>query len=206
MEILPVSDSPLERIKNTKNNSLVFIISEINEEMVKKLALVMSSLIKNTTDNIVVLFNCPGGTAGSGITSYEILKANMKMLKLQNREMLFVNIGDVASSALMPFVAIDVNNRITLKSSAFLLHSIRTDRINGRLFYEELTERAQSMKQFENIYIDIVASGMSITKEHLASLINKHVLIQAEEAKDLGLVSEIIDSTDEIYGSQSYVI
>lgn len=206
MEILPVNNSPFERIKNTKNNSLVFIISEINEEMVKKLSLVLTLLVKNTTDNIVIFFNCPGGGVNSGITCYEILKANMKMLEVQSREMLFVNIGEVSSSALMPFVAINVNNRIALKSSGFLLHPTRTNRINGKLSYEELIEKAESVKKDENDYLQIVSNGMSIAMEHLASLMNKHVFLQAEDAKDIGLVSDIIENTDDIYYSQSYVI
>ena len=111
---LNVSSSNLidERLFNSRT---VIITGEINQKVAGRVMAQMLALAADSTDDITVYINSPGGHVESGDTIHDLVRFLAPRVKM-------VGTGWVASIAALIYVAVPKTDRFCLPNTRFLLH------------------------------------------------------------------------------------
>ena len=204
----------LEFYNLNASNRNIYINDEIFNEITRDITKQIDTLIiddeKNTDANKKALCECypnissdfltdrenipavnvyvdsPGGSIYSMFTIYD------KLVQLQKH--CIVNMygsGFIASAAVPIFLSIDKKYRKCTKNTTFLIHQ-GSDMEWGTL--KDIEDQTAELKRLNDRSFNIIMQNTSISKEQLNDVYEKKKdwIISAEEAKKLGIVSEII--------------
>lgn len=136
----------------------------------------------NPEKPITVLINSPGGSADSGFAIYD-------MLRFVRAPVITVVNGLCASAAILVQLATDKKRRFSLPESRFLLHQPST---MGRGTASDLDITAREILKLRERYNRIVAETCSRDIDKITEDTRRDFWLNANEAKDYGLVSKVI--------------
>lgn len=163
----------------------VYWIGDVNDENLKKIIEEIRKLKEESNESIRLYVNSSGGAIPDGKGFYDWVRS--KKIQLET-----VGIGKVASAAILVFLA--GQKRKATKNTIFLIHNVL--RRYGKETYTPIkTEEISSEIRVESIlFSEIIAKETKITKKEALRIIkgNEHMLLTAKEAKDKGLIDEII--------------
>jgi ATP-dependent protease ClpP protease subunit len=171
----------------------VYLIGMIGTENINKTIEEIRKLYKeNPQEEITLLIGSGGGAIGPALNFYE-------WVKLKNIPLVTVAIGEVSSAAVFIFLA--GQKRKATSHSFFLLHkggSFKEDirmrflRILSPSRYRDDADWWKIYKKFE---IEIVKKETKLPQEKIQKALTKeHLILTPEEAKNFGLIDEIIES------------
>ncbi len=136
---------------------------------------------QDPVDELIIQISSSGGSSDHGMLLYNFLSS----LSIKKTT---IGMGNVDSAAVMIFAA--GNNRISTPSCRFVLHEARAT-INGEFNSTKLSELANITKRITQDYVNVVANVTGKRKVSIANKVKAGVVLSADEAKRLGLVSEV---------------
>lgn len=172
----------------TKQELFINFMSPIDDKSSSALLYVISDYLKTGIKNIHINISSGGGSVFSAITIYNFLKG-IKDVQIHTH-----NFGQVDSSANVIFLSGQI--RTCSSAASFILHSVKMIfQNNSLLSSNELNERQESLKMDTEKIATIIALSTQKTVEEVLKDIEKSLVLNAEKAKDYGLVHDIIDFT-----------
>lgn len=163
-------------------------MANIDERRTSLLLTVISDYLKTGIKKITINISSLGGSVFHAVSLYNFIKG------LKGIEVHTHNFGQVDSSANIIFLAGKI--RTCSSAATFLFHGVK------RIFYEKSAVNRQELKEhLESLNSDIskLAEIISINTNHsekeVMRFFKKQKVFAAKEAKNWGLVKDIIDQT-----------
>ena len=163
-------------------------MAEVNDKTTSLLLYVISDHLKLGIKKLHINISSGGGSVFHAISLYNFIKG------IQGVEIHTHNFGQVDSSANVIFLA--GQHRTCSPASSFVLHGVKTIfQGGGALDEKEFKEKQESLSMDINKIAQIIASATSKELRKVREDINKSLVLNAEDAKEYGLVHDIKDFT-----------
>jgi ATP-dependent Clp protease protease subunit len=180
-----VTDSLRERL--FKQRTLV-ISSDINQALAGELTMQLLAMANESDDPITLFINSQGGHVESGDTIHD-------MIRFVRAPVRIVGTGWVASAGALIYVAAEKQNRYCLPNTRFLLHQ-PSGGMSGQFSDVEIeTQQILSMRDRLN---RIIARQTGQTVQRIENDTRRNYWLDAQGAKEYGLVGQIIESISEL--------
>jgi ATP-dependent Clp protease protease subunit len=180
-----VTDSLRERL--FKQRSLV-ISSDINQALAGEVTMQLLAMANESDDPITLFINSQGGHVESGDTIHD-------MIRFVRAPVRIVGTGWVASAGALIYVAAEKPNRYCLPNTRFLLHQ-PSGGMSGQFSDVEIeTQQILSMRDRLN---RIMARQTGQTVQRIENDTRRNYWLDAQGAKEYGLVGQIIESISEL--------
>jgi len=165
----------------------VLIFGEVDMKMAERVTAQLLAYAESEGD-IRVILNSPGGHVESGDTIHDVIRFVGPRVKI-------IGTGWVASAGAHIFLGAKKENRLCLPFTRFLLHQ-PLGGVQGQASDIEI-EAEEILRMRERLQREIAAeTGQSYEK--VVRDTERNYWLSAEQAKDYGLVSRIIQRSDEV--------
>ena len=180
-----------ERLKYQELSAgILHLRGEIDDVMIDDFNLELS-VIRDAEwlSSVTIKITSIGGNAYLAFGIYDALRE----LSRRGKEVYVVVEGLAASAAAM-IVLQGADKRLAYPTASFLLHEPRRWTMFRDETTSQLEDEAAELNRITNKVIDILASRCNKTKEEVRELIRRReVWMDAKEAKDWGLIDDIIE-------------
>lgn len=156
--------------------------TQLSNNSVIKLMSIIDDSIKKGKERIVILISSSGGSVDAGIAAYNYLKG-------VPLEIWTHNFGSVDSMAIVLFCS--GSKRFAVPNSRFLFHDIGMNISSQRMDEKKLDEQIKSMQIQRLLIAKIISENSSKTQGDIAKSILETKTVNAEEAKEWGIVQDI---------------
>jgi len=182
------AESPLLISNELFKSRVVTFFGEMKPEVSEILAKQLLALAAVSDDPIKLYINSPGGHVESGDTIHDLIN----FLK---PKVICIGTGYVASIATHIFLAPDLENRVCLPNTRFLLHQ-PSGGMGGQA--TDISIQAQEIIRTKARINNIIAArtGQPLNKVVLDT--ERDFWLSADEAIEYGLCGRIVNSIDEI--------
>ncbi|MEZ7891859.1 MAG: ATP-dependent Clp protease proteolytic subunit [Candidatus Wallbacteria bacterium] len=166
----------------------IVICGEVNQKLAERVcnqALYLESL---SNDPIKVLINSQGGHVEAGDTIHDVLK-------FVKPEVIMIGTGWVASAGITIYLAAKKENRYSLPNTRYLIHQP-----SGGAYGQATDigiEAAEIIKMRQRVN-KIISDGTGQSIEKITKDTDRNFWLNAEEAKEYGIVKHIITTASEL--------
>jgi ATP-dependent Clp protease protease subunit len=174
----------LEKLLETRT---ITIFGEINMKLAQDVTQKLLILAADSDDDIKIFVNSPGGHVESGDTIYDMIRFVKPRVRM-------IGTGWVASAAALIYAAADRENRLSLPNTRFLLHQPMGGAVGQATDIAIEAEEIIKMRQRLN---RIFAEQTGQPLDKIEKDTDRNFWMSAEEAKEYGLVGNIIESSEE---------
>lgn len=169
-------------------DNIIFIGSEINDEMANAvIAQLLYLEAENPKKEVSLYINSPGGSITAGIAIYD----TMQFIK---SEVATICVGQAASMAAVLLAAGRPGKRYSLPNSRVILHQPYGG-YQGQA--SDIAIQAKEVLRIREALNDILARHTRQPKDKIQADIERDFIMTPAEAKDYGLIDEIIVSRRE---------
>lgn len=134
--------------------------------------------------DIFLVLNCCGGSPSAAIMLSEIMES------LKNR-IGVLGIGEVSSSAILPFVSADKSLRFLSPNTIIYLHEIQ-QQIEEWRSAESIMREANNTLWLERLFVKIISEKTGIPKDKIEAWRKHGTYFNARQAVEIGLASEVV--------------
>ena len=167
---------------------IITLFGEINMDVAKKAISSMLAMAGINDEPITLVINSPGGHVEAGDTIYD-------MIKFIKPEVRVLGTGWVASIATLIYLGAKKENRYCLPNTRFLIHQP----LGGAQGYAvEIDIQARQILKMKERLNRIIATETGQPYERVAKDAERDYWLFAEEAKEYGIVSQIVQKQSEI--------
>jgi|GEM_PF-3316867 len=174
----------------------IYLRGEIDDLTVEDFNLEIST-IRDTPEwfnPITIRLTSTGGNAYLAFAIYDTLRE----LSLSGKKIKIIVEGLAASAAAM-IILQAADRRLAYPTASFLLHEPRRWTMFRDESTSQLEDEAAELNRITNKVIEILASRCNKSKEEVRQLIRRReVWMDAKEAKEWGLIDEIIGENEKI--------
>lgn len=163
---------------------IVPIFGEVNMDLAQRISSQLFALSAASDDPIRIIINSPGGHVESGDTIYDIIKFVKAPVKI-------LGTGWVASAGALIYLAAKKENRFSLPNTRYLLHQPLGGSQGNTT---EIKIQAQEIIKMKERLNKTLAKETGNSYEKIATDCERDFWLQAEAAKDYGIVGHIIAS------------
>lgn len=168
----------------------VLLFGEIDMSLAWRVTAQLFSLNEQNHQPIRLVINSPGGHVESGDTIFDVIR-------FIDAPVLVLGTGWVASAGALVFAAAEKHHRFALPNTRFLLHQ-PLGGVGGPATDVEIEARQiQLMRQRLN---GIFSEATGQSREKIERDTDRNYWLDAKEARQYGLVSEIVTSAEEFRG------
>lgn len=164
------------------------IYGEINQDLAREVTSQLLLLAAMGDEPIKIFINSQGGHVEAGDTIHD-------MIKFVKPEVIVVGTGWVASAGITIYLAAEAKNRYSLPNTRYMIHQ-PAGGVQGQS--TEIQIEAKEIIRMRERVNRLIAAATGQTYEKIAKDTDRNFWMSAEEAKDYGMVSKIIDTSDEI--------
>ncbi|THF53767.1 ATP-dependent Clp protease proteolytic subunit [Allorhizobium terrae] len=166
----------------------IFIYGGITMELAQKVCTQLVALAAASDEDIRVYVNSPGGHVESGDSIHD-------MIKFIKPKVWIIGTGWVASAGALIYVSVPKEQRLCLPNTRFLLHQPSG---GTRGMASDIEIQANEIIKMNKRLIKIFSKATGQSEEKIGKDIDRDYWLSAEEAKDYGLVSRIVESQSDI--------
>ncbi|MCO6178948.1 MULTISPECIES: ATP-dependent Clp protease proteolytic subunit [Ciceribacter] len=166
----------------------IFIYGGITQELAQKVCTQLVALAAASDDDIRVFVNSPGGHVESGDSIHD-------MIKFIKPKVWIIGTGWVASAGALIYVSVPKEQRLCLPNTRFLLHQPSG---GTRGMASDIEIQAREIIKMNERLNKIFAAATGQPVEKIAKDTDRDYWLSAQEAKEYGLVSRIIESQSDI--------
>ena len=177
-------------LQNLFKSRTVTIFGEINQKVAENTVAQLLALAVENDDPIRIFINSPGGHVESGDSIHD-------MIRFIKPEVKIIGTGWVASAGAHIYLAAKKENRLCLPNTRFLIHQ-PLGGAGGRA--TDIAIEAKEIIKMRRRINEIIARETGQPLERVEKDTDRNYWMSAEEAKDYGLVSRIIENSDGIEG------
>ena len=177
-------------LQNLFKSRTITIFGEINQKVAESTVAQLLALSVENDDPIRIFINSPGGHVESGDSIHDMIRFIKPQVKV-------IGTGWVASAGAHIYLAAKRENRLCLPNTRFLIHQ-PLGGAGGRA--TDIAIEAKEIIKMRRRINEIIARETGQPLERVEKDTDRNYWMSAEEAKDYGLVSRIINNSDGIEG------
>lgn len=177
-------------LQNLFKSRTITIFGEINQKVAESTVAQLLALSVENDDPIRIFINSPGGHVESGDSIHDMIRFIKPQVKV-------IGTGWVASAGAHIYLAAKRENRLCLPNTRFLIHQ-PLGGAGGRA--TDIAIEAKEIIKMRRRINEIIARETGQPLERVEKDTDRNYWMSAEEAKDYGLVSRIIENSDGIDG------
>jgi ATP-dependent Clp protease protease subunit len=177
-------------LQNLFKSRTITIFGEINQKVAESTVAQLLALSVENDDPIRIFINSPGGHVESGDSIHDMIRFIKPQVKV-------IGTGWVASAGAHIYLAAKKENRLCLPNTRFLIHQ-PLGGAGGRA--TDIAIEAKEIIKMRRRINEIIARETGQPLERVEKDTDRNYWMSAEEAKDYGLVSRIIENSDGIDG------
>lgn len=178
----PVMDKKLMEART------VLLFGEINMDVARDITKQLLVLDAESDEPIKMIVNSPGGHVESGDTIFDIIRFIKAPVKV-------IGTGWVASAGALIFAAAEKENRFSLPNTRFLLHQPMG---GARGQASDIAIEAEEILKMRQRLNETFARQTGQPLEKIEEDTDRNFWMSAVEAKEYGLVGEIVTTIDQI--------
>lgn len=182
----PETPDPLaEKFLKTRQ---IILSGEINKELAEKIVRQLLVLEADNKKPIYIYIDSPGGDVDAGFAIFD-------MIRFIDAPVFLIGMGLIASAAALVLLAVPKERRIGLPDSRYLIHQPLSG-IKG--VATDIEIHAMEMAKTRAKLNQIIAEGSGKPIEQVAKDTDRDHWLSSDEAKEYGLISQIISKRDEL--------
>lgn len=166
----------------------ILLFGEIDMEMAQRITGQLLVLASDSDEPIKLIINSPGGHVESGDTIYDMIRFVQAPVKV-------IGTGWVASAGALIYAAAEKENRYSLPNTRFLLHQPMG---GARGQATDIAIEAEEILKMRSRLNEVFARQTGQPVEKVEEDTDRNFWMSAIEAKEYGLVSEIIESINDL--------
>lgn len=166
----------------------IFVYGEINQALARDVTQKLVAMSETSNDDIVIYINSQGGHVESGDTIHDMIRFVKPRVKV-------VGTGWVASAGAHIFLAPERENRFCLPNTRFLLHQPHGG-VHG--FAVDIGIEAQEIVKMRQRLNRIISEQTGQPLEKVEADTDRNFWMDAEQARDYGIVGQIVRSMSEL--------
>lgn len=184
-ETTALSDSVRDRLFQART---IIISGGIDQQLASSVTAQLLAMSSESDEPINVYINSQGGHVESGDTIHDMIRYVKPRVRM-------VGTGWVASAGALIYVATPVEDRFCLPNTRFLLHQ-PAGGVGGTAADIEI-EAKEILRMRERLN-RLFAERTGQTVERIEDDTRRNFWLDAEEAKEYGLVGQVVSSMDEV--------
>ncbi len=166
----------------------ILLSGEVNKPLAERVIRQLILLEDQGDDPIKVFIDTPGGDADAGFAIFD-------MMRFIKPDVYTIGMGLVASAGAIILLASPAEHRIALPNSHYLIHQP----LSGmRGVATEIEIHANELEKLRIKINKLISGETGVDIKKVEKDTDRDYWMNAEEAKDYGLVSKIITGTDEL--------
>ncbi|MGX7149448.1 ATP-dependent Clp protease proteolytic subunit [Enterococcus ureasiticus] len=166
----------------------ILIYGEINQDLAREVTSQLLLLAAMGDEPIKIFINSQGGHVEAGDTIHD-------MIKFVKPEVIVIGTGWVASAGITIYLAAEAKNRYSLPNTRYMIHQ-PAGGVQGQS--TEIQIEAKEIIRMRERVNRLIAEATGQTYEKIAKDTDRNFWMSADEAKDYGMISKIIKTSDEI--------
>ncbi|MBO7486624.1 MAG: ATP-dependent Clp protease proteolytic subunit [Spirochaetaceae bacterium] len=166
----------------------IILSGEINKELAEKVVRQLLVLEADSSDPIRLYIDSPGGDADAGFSIFD-------MIRFINAPVYTIGIGLVASAAAIVLLASPKERRFAFPNSRYLIHQPLSG-IRG--VATEIEIHAQELEKMRVKINELISQESGKPVEKVQKDTDRDFWMNAEEAKEYGLVNAVITKRAEM--------
>jgi len=179
-------EDPLtERFLKTRT---VLLVGEIDTELSEKVVRQLLLLDSISAEPITLLIDSPGGDVYAGFSIFDVIRFIKAPVRI-------VGIGLIASAAALVLIAVPKERRFGLPNSSYLIHQPLSG-MNG--VATEIEIHARELEKVRDKINRFIAEETGKPLEQIEKDTDRDFWMDAEEAKNYGLIGQLIKSRVEL--------
>lgn len=178
-------DMLIEKMMETRT---ILLSGEINKELAERVVRQLILLEAQGDGPVKVFIDSPGGDADAGYAIYD-------MLRFIKPEVYTIGMGLVASAAAIILLAVPAEKRIALPNSHYLIHQPLSG-IRG--VATEIEIHAKELEKLRTKINKLISKETGRDLKKVEKETDRDFWMNAEEAKEYGLISKIVKHRDEL--------
>ena len=177
-------------LQNLFKSRTITIFGEINQKVAESTVAQLLALAVENDDPIRIFINSPGGHVESGDSIHDMIRFVKPQVKV-------IGTGWVASAGAHIYLAAKKENRLCLPNTRFLIHQ-PLGGAGGRA--TDIAIEAKEIIKMRRRINEVIARETGQPLERVEKDTDRNYWMSAEEAKEYGLVSRIIENSDGVEG------
>ncbi|WP_338804735.1 ATP-dependent Clp protease proteolytic subunit [Xenorhabdus griffiniae] len=166
----------------------VIIAGEINQSLAENIMTQLIILQEISNDPIKIFINSQGGHVEAGDTLHD-------MIKFIKPKVMMIGTGWVASAGITIFLAANKENRYSLPNTRFMIHQ-PLGGVQGRA--SDIEIEAKEIIKIRNRINRLISKATNQAIDKVAKDTDRNYWMEPEEARDYGIVAQIIHHWDEL--------
>jgi ATP-dependent Clp protease protease subunit len=177
-------------LQNLFKSRTITIFGEINQKVAESTVAQLLALAVENDDPIRIFINSPGGHVESGDSIHD-------MIRFIKPEVKVIGTGWVASAGAHIYLAAKKENRLCLPNTRFLIHQ-PLGGAGGKA--TDIAIEAKEIIKMRRRINEVIARETGQPLERVEKDTDRNYWMSAEEAKEYGIVSRIIENSDGVEG------
>ncbi|MHC5229846.1 ATP-dependent Clp protease proteolytic subunit [Enterococcus sp. LJL99] len=166
----------------------ILIYGEINQDLAREVTSQLLLLAAMGDEPIKIFINSQGGHVEAGDTIHD-------MIQFVKPEVIVIGTGWVASAGITIYLAAEAENRYSLPNTRYMIHQ-PAGGVRGQ--GTEIQIEAKEIVRMRERVNRLIAEATGQTYEKISQDTDRNFWMSASEAKDYGMVANIIQTSDEI--------
>ncbi|GAA2911678.1 ATP-dependent Clp protease proteolytic subunit [Enterococcus pseudoavium] len=166
------------------NQRTILIYGEITQELAKTVTEQLLYLSAINDEPITLFINSQGGHVESGDTIHDMIRFIKPKVKV-------IGTGWVASAGITIYLSADQKDRYSLPNTRYMIHQ-PAGGVQGQS--TEIQIEAKEILRMRKRVNQLIAKATGQTLEQIEKDTDRNFWLSAEEAKDYGIVGEIVES------------
>jgi ATP-dependent Clp protease, protease subunit len=185
MPTTPLTDPIRERLFKSRT---IVISGEVNQRLAASVMAQLLALSAESDEPINIFINSQGGHVESGDTIHDMIRFVKPRIRM-------IGTGWVASAGALIFVSVPPEDRYCLPQTRFLLHQ-PAGGMRGTA--TDIDIEAREIIRMRARLNEIFAKATGQKLEKIEEDTHRNFWLSAEEARDYGLVTNIVDTFDQL--------
>lgn len=173
---------------NRKPDRSFYLIGEVSSANIYSITTQLSKrleldIMRKIKKEIFLYVNCNGGDLETACGFYD-------WVRFLNLPLVTIAHGIIASAGLIIFLA--GKKRYSLEHTRFYLHPIKQPIVEGNYDVDETGYFAQSMRDYQNIYLKILQSNCKLTEKNILTHMARNKYFNSSAAQEFGMIDQIL--------------
>lgn len=171
----------------------IILEGEINQKQASTIVAMLDYLnCKDNTQPIKMIINSPGGDIAAGLAIYDMMRRVSKL----GSPVYTMCVGMAASMGAVLLSA--GTKRLATENSTIMIHQALQNTHDGYNTIFEQRERLEILEKYNQKCVEILAKNSHKTVEEIEKVTyKKDVYMFAKEAKEFGLIDEVVDEEND---------
>lgn len=182
-----VPQDPVLNEKLLKTRSIL-VSGEIDKELADRVVRQLLVLESESNEPIRIYINSPGGDVDAGYAMFD-------MVRFISCDVCMIGMGLVASAAALLYLAVPAERRLALPNSTYLIHQPMSG-MKG--VATDIEIHARQIEKLRGKLDRLIAEQTGKTVDEVTKDTERDYWMDAEEAKQYGLVSRIVTTRSDL--------